>query len=115
ISVAFLLAFIPLSLFRSWVTGNYWLTELAPMTSPMFQLYIFFMITDPKTITKRRWSQILVVVLVAVAETILRLAFRDVHSLFHALFVVGPSANLIEIAWQRRVAPRPGEKPAPVE
>jgi hypothetical protein len=97
IPAAFLLAFVPLSLLRAWWTGNAFLTELAPLTGPMFQLYIFFMITDPKTTTKAKWSQALVAVLVAVAETVYRLAFRDVHSLYHALFTVGPAANLIEI------------------
>ncbi len=108
IPVAFVLAFIPLSLFRAWVTGNDPLTELAPITSPMFQLYIFFMITDPKTTTKSKWSQMLVAVLVAVTETFFRLVFRDVHSLYHALFTVGPIANLIEIAYFARFWPKKG-------
>ena len=98
IPLAFVAAFVPLAFLRSFVTGHPWQTELAPITSPMFQLYIFFMITDPQTTTRRRWSQILVAVLVAVAETVCRLAFKDVHSLYHALFVVGPAANLVEIA-----------------
>lgn len=97
--VAFVVAFVPLSFFRAWVTGDPWQAELAPITSPMFQLYIFFMITDPKTTVKGRWWQVLVVVLVAVAETFYRLAFRDVHSLYHALFTVGPIANMVEIAY----------------
>jgi len=63
----------------------------------MFQLFMFFMITDPKTITKKRWSQVLVAVLVAVMETFLRLVFKDVHSLYHCLFIVGPAANLVQI------------------
>ncbi len=63
----------------------------------MFQLYIFFMITDPKT-TMHGWRrQVVVAVLVAAAETALRLGLRDVHSLYHALFVVGPLTNLYEI------------------
>jgi hypothetical protein len=99
IPVAFVLTFVPLSFFRAWYTGDAVMTELAPMTSPMFQLFIFFMITDPKTITKKRWSQILVAVLVGIAETILRLAFRDRYSLFHSLFIVGPIANLVEIGY----------------
>jgi hypothetical protein len=102
IPVAFLLAFIPLSLMRSWFTGNSALTELAPVTSPMFQLYIFFMITDPKTTTKSRRSQIVVAICVAIMETFYRLAFRDIHSLYHALFTVGPIANVIEIVYQQR-------------
>ena len=34
---------------RAAVTGHPWLAEVAPITGPMYQLYIFFMITDPKT------------------------------------------------------------------
>jgi len=112
IPVAFLLAFIPLSMFRAWVTGNAVVTELAPITGPMFQLYIFFMITDPKTTTKLKWSQTLVAVLVAVAETLFRLVFRDVHSLYHALFTVGPIANLVEMAYFARYAPKKEARPA---
>lgn len=97
IPLAFVAAFVPLAFLRSFVTGHPWQTELAPITSPMFQLYIFFMITDPQTTTRARWSQMLVAVLVAVAETVCRLAFKDVHSLYHALFFVGPMANLVEI------------------
>jgi hypothetical protein len=99
IPLVFLAAFIPLAFVRSAVTSNPWQAELAPMTSPMFQLYIFFMITDPKTVTRTRGRQCLVAVLIAVVETILRLGLRDIYSLFHALFIVGPIANLIEIRW----------------
>ena len=81
IPLAFVAAFVPLAIFRSSITGHPWQTELAPLTSPMFQLYMFFMITDPKTTVRGRRNQMIVAVLVAVMETILRLAFRDVHSL----------------------------------
>lgn len=97
IPLAFVAAFVPLAIFRSIITGHPWQTELAPLTSPMFQLYMFFMITDPKTTVRGRRNQMIVAVLVAVMETILRLTFRDVHSLYHALFIVGPIANLVEI------------------
>jgi hypothetical protein len=115
ISLAFIAAFVPLAVLRSLVTGHDWRTEVAPITSPMFQLYIFFMITDPKTTTQRRWSQVLVAVLVAVMETVYRLAFEDVHSLYHALFTVGPVANLVEIWLGREVARRvaPPHPPTP--
>jgi len=104
IPFAFVLSFIGLSFLRSFVTGHPWQTEIAPMTSPMFQLYIFFMITDPKTTTRGWTSQTVVAVLVAVMETMLRLVFKDVHSLYHALFIVGPAANLIEIYADSRKA-----------
>ncbi|MFL5341221.1 MAG: hypothetical protein ACJ8F7_13825 [Gemmataceae bacterium] len=97
IPVVFLATFISLAFVRSSITGNPWRAELAPISWPMFQLYIFFMITDPATTTKKKWSQCLVVVLVALVESVLQVAFRDVHSLYHALFIVGPISNLVEI------------------
>jgi hypothetical protein len=104
IPLVFLAAFVPLSFLRSYVTGDPWQAELGPVTWPMFQLYIFFMITDPKTTTRARWSQNAVAVLVAVVETALRLAFRDLHSLYHALFIVAPITNFMEVVWDRRRA-----------
>ncbi len=104
IPLVFVATFIPLAFLRAGLLPttdrflNSLANELAPMTAPMFQLFIFFMITDPKTITKPRWSQCLVVVLVGVADMVLRL-FEDKYSLFHALFIVGPISNLIEIWW----------------
>ncbi len=108
---AFVISFALLSFLRSFVTGHPWQTEIAPMTSPMFQLFIFFMITDPRTTTRGWKSQTLVAVLVAVAETAFRLIFKDVHSLYHSLFVVGPAANLVEIYFDRRRARATAENP----
>jgi hypothetical protein len=101
IPLTFVAVFVPLAFVRSFVTGHPWQTEIAPITSPMFQLYIFFMITDPKTTVRGRANQMLVAGMVAVAETVFRLAFKDVHSLYHALFFVGPAANVIEIVANR--------------
>ena len=80
IPLAFLAAFVPLAFVRHLVTDRAFLTELGPVTWPMFQLYIFFMITDPKTTTRWRWSQVVVVVAVALVDTVLRLVYRDVHA-----------------------------------
>lgn len=104
--LAFIAAFVPLSFLRSAVTGHPWQTEIAPITSPMFQLFIFFMITDPKTTIRGKWNQTVFVVVVAIAETALRLVLRDVHSLYHSLFIVGPIANLMEIVGDRAKANR---------
>ena len=49
------------------------LAEVAPITGPMYQLFIFFMITDPKTTVKPKWAQCLVAFLVAALEMVLRL------------------------------------------
>jgi hypothetical protein len=114
IPLAFLAAFLPLVYVRHMVTGRPFLAELGPVTWPMFQLYIFFMITDPRTTTKARWSQCAVAVLVAVMDTVLRLGFSDVHSLYHALFIVAPITNLIEILWDGRRAAGKLQGPAPL-
>jgi enediyne biosynthesis protein E5 len=107
IPLVFLATFIPLAFVRAGVTGNPWRSELAPITWPMFQLYIFFMITDPATTTKKRWSQCLVAALVAVMDTIIRLGFREVHALYFGLFIVGPISNFIEILLTSRTKKAP--------
>jgi Na+-translocating ferredoxin:NAD+ oxidoreductase RnfD subunit len=101
ISAAYVATFVLLSLARSAVTGNPWLASVAPITGPMYQLFIFFMITDPRTTVRRRWAQYVVVVTVAVVEMLLRL--NDViYAPLYALFLVGPPALLFELWWDGR-------------
>jgi Na+-translocating ferredoxin:NAD+ oxidoreductase RnfD subunit len=69
---------------------------VAPITGPMYQLFVFFMITDPKTTVRSRAGQYVVAFSVALAEFILRLD-QVVYAPIFALFFVGPAANLIEI------------------
>lgn len=104
ISVAYVLSFVAFSLVRSLITGNPWLATLAPITGPMYQLFIFFMVTDPKTTVRPRWGQVVVVVVVAFVEMLLRLN-EVIYAPFYALFVVGPVALLIETWWRRRHEP----------
>lgn len=96
ITATYVVCFVILSFIRTFFTGDSFLAEVAPITGPMYQLFIFFMITDPKTTVKPRWAQCLVAALVAVAEMILRLA-ENVHAPFYALAIVGPAALAIEI------------------
>ena len=105
ITASYVIAFVVFSVLRSAVTGHPWLAEVAPITGPMYQLFIFFMITDPKTTVHPRWAQCLVAVLVAALEAVFRL-FQFVHSPYYALFIVGPTANLIEIYLTRRATAR---------
>jgi enediyne biosynthesis protein E5 len=98
ISAAYALAFVFFAWIRSLVTGQQFATAVAPITGPMYMLFTFFMITDPKTTVKGRNAQIVVAVLVAAAECVLRLA-QNIHAPYYALFIVGPIANLIEIYW----------------
>src|SRR5271169_6313543 len=89
-------SFLAFAFLRSWMTGGPWQSEVAPITGPMYQLFIFFMITDPKTTVRSKRGQCIVVFLVAVAEMILRLR-QVVYAPFYALFVVGPTAMVVEI------------------
>lgn len=96
ISATYVIAFFILALVRTMINGHPFLSEVAPITGPMYQLFIFFMITDPKTNVHPKWAQCLVAALVAVAEMLLRLA-EVVHAPFYALAIVGPAAVAIEI------------------
>ncbi|MDQ2777084.1 MAG: RnfABCDGE type electron transport complex subunit D [Acidobacteriota bacterium] len=106
ITATYIVSFVILSFVRTLFTGHSFLAEVAPITGPMYQLFIFFMITDPKTTVKTRWGQYLVAVLVAVAEMILRLA-ENVHAPYYALAIVGPAAVAVEIYFtdKRRTTP----------
>ncbi|HXC00554.1 MAG TPA: hypothetical protein VNU74_09140 [Terriglobales bacterium] len=94
----YVVSFIAFALLRSVMTGSPWQSEIAPITGPMYQLFIFFMITDPKTTVRSKRGQCLVVFVVALVEMVLRL-YQVVYAPFYALFMVGPTAMLIEI-WQ---------------
>jgi len=96
ISATYVVSFFLLAFLRSWITGDPWQAEVAPITGPMYQLFIFFMITDPKTTVRSRTGQCLVAFCVALAEFFLRLD-QVVYAPIFALFFVGPAANLIEI------------------
>jgi Na+-translocating ferredoxin:NAD+ oxidoreductase RnfD subunit len=98
-------SFIAFAFLRSWMMGSPWQSEIAPITGPMYQLFIFFMITDPKTTVRSKRGQCLVVFLVALLEMVFRLR-QVVYAPFYALFIVGPTAMLVEM-WldSRRVSP----------
>ncbi|MGA9811462.1 MAG: hypothetical protein WBQ64_01720 [Terriglobales bacterium] len=96
ITFTYVVSFIAFAFLRSWIMGSPWQSEIAPITGPMYQLFIFFMITDPKTTVRSKTGQCVVVFLVALAEMIMRM-YQIVYAPFYALFIVGPTAMLIEI------------------
>jgi hypothetical protein len=100
ITATYVVSFIVFSYLRSLITGHPFLAEMAVITGPMYQLYIFFMITDPKTTVQTRRGQCVVAFCVALMEMILRLN-EVVHAPYYALFTVGPAANLVEIWYHR--------------
>jgi Na+-translocating ferredoxin:NAD+ oxidoreductase RnfD subunit len=104
ISATYVVSFFAFAFLRSWITGDPWQAEVAPITGPMYQLFVFFMITDPKTTVKSKKWQCIVVFFVALVEMLLRLN-QVVYAPLYALFLVGPAAMLIEIWMESRVAP----------
>lgn len=114
ITLTYVASFLVFAGVRHLITGHPFLAEAAPLTGPMYQLYIFFMITDPKTTVHPKWAQCLVAFLVAAVEAGLRL-MQFVHAPYYALFIVGPIANLIEIALARAASRQavPAAAPAP--
>jgi enediyne biosynthesis protein E5 len=96
ISATYVISFFALAFLRAWITHDPWQSEIAPITGPEYQLFIFFMITDPKTTVRSRLGQCIVAFAVAVAEMFLRLN-QSVYAPLYALFMVGPCALLIEM------------------
>jgi len=99
ITLTYVVSFVAFSALRSVIVGDSFLAEVAPITGPMYQLFIFFMITDPRTTVKSMRGQCLVAFLVAAAEMILRLA-DNINAPFYALSIVGPIALATDI-WRR--------------
>ena len=105
ICLAYVAAYVAFAGLRSLLPGHPFLSEIAPITGPVYQLFIFFMITDPKSTVSGVGPQCAVAVAVAAMECVLRL-MGNVHAPYFALFLVGPAANLIEISLKsRRAAP----------
>jgi Na+-translocating ferredoxin:NAD+ oxidoreductase RnfD subunit len=112
ITLTYVASFLALNAARALALGQPVLPEIAPITGPMYQLFIFFMITDPRTVVRGRRKQIMVAVLIAVMETLIRFASDkgwplptafNVAPAFLALFLVGPVAKWIDL--HRTVAP----------
>jgi Na+-transporting NADH:ubiquinone oxidoreductase subunit NqrB len=106
ITLTYVASFLALNSARAAILGQPLLPEIAPITGPMYQLFIFFMITDPRTIVSGRRRQILVAVLIAVMETLIRFASDkgwplptafNVAPAFLALALVGPVAKWLDL------------------
>ncbi|MBI2401674.1 MAG: RnfABCDGE type electron transport complex subunit D [Gemmatimonadetes bacterium] len=101
VTLTYVASFLVLAMVRNVLVGGPVLAELAPITGPMYQLFIFFMITDPRTTAGTPRGRMAVAALVAAVETGIRLA-ADYHigvlrPLYPsppilALAIVGPAA-----------------------
>ena len=106
ITLTYVASFLILNTLRAAALGQAVLPEIAPITGPMYQLFIFFMITDPRTVVRGRQRQITVAILIAVMETLIRFASDKGWPLptafnaapaFLALATVGPVAKWIDL------------------
>src|SRR5947209_8487689 len=106
VTLTYVAGFVALAALRHWIVGGPLLAEIAPITGPMYQLFIFFIIHDPKTTVNTVRGRIIVAAAVAVAEAVIRLA-GDFHVAalrplypappILALAIVGPVANVIDL------------------
>lgn len=117
ITLTYVASFLLLNSLRSVLHGQPVFPEVAPITGPMYQLFIFFMITDPRTVVRGRQWQIVVAVIIALSETLIRFASDEGWTLpiafnaappLVALALVGPIAKWIDLRRSTRQPPAPG-------
>lgn len=108
ICATYVISFLVFALLRSQITGDPLLAEIAPITGPMYQLFVFFMITDPATTVHRKWGQYVVPFAIALVEMFFRLG-EVIYAPFYALFIVGPIAMMLELWWDDRQQRRADE------
>lgn len=121
ICLTYVVSFLAYGFVRHLITGDPYLAEIAPITGPMYQLFTFFMITDPPTTVKGKVPQMVVAFGVATMEFVLRtiggldvawgavgqwVELVSVHAPYFALFSVGPAAFVGQILWLERKARR---------
>jgi Na+-transporting NADH:ubiquinone oxidoreductase subunit NqrB len=106
ITLTYVASFLVLNSLRAALLHQPALPEIAPITGPMYQLFVFFMITDPRTIVRERRWQVVVAVVIALVETAIRFASDQGWALptafsvgpaFLALAIVGPIAKVIDL------------------
>lgn len=115
-SVTYVVTFAALALLRSGVDWVAYKREIAPLTGAMYTLFIFFMITDPRTVVATRNGRILVAVLIGAVDAGIRMlgdaGVPWVAPLLPApplvaLFVVGPIAKVISLKIHENPPARP--------
>jgi Na+-translocating ferredoxin:NAD+ oxidoreductase RnfD subunit len=93
------------------------LAEVGQAMGPPFQLFIFFMITDPRTSPSTRTGRIAYALTVAVIDHLFRL-MRNQDAPFYALFVTSPLAILVESYWlglkEKKAVESRGEMGSPI-
>lgn len=109
VCAVYIVSFLAFAWIRSMYTGSVFIGEIAPLTGPMYQLFVLFMITDPKTTVSSKNGRMVVAFLIAFVELFFRLG-EAVYAPFYALFIVGPIALIIDKLWQERIEKREMDK-----
>lgn len=106
VTLTYVACFIVFAVLRNLIVGGPLLAELAPITGPMYQLFVFFMVTDPRTTVSTKRGRMIVVAIVALVESIIRLSGDYQLALLRpfyvsppllALAVVGPVAMFLDL------------------
>ncbi len=106
VTLTYVACFVALAAVRSLIVSGPLLADIAPLTGPMYQLFIFFMVTDPKTTVSTVSGRMIVAAAVAVLEAAIRLAGDHHLAALSALYpappilalaIVGPLGKLIDL------------------
>ncbi len=106
VTLTYVACFVALAAVRSLIVSGPLLADIAPLTGPMYQLFIFFMVTDPKTTVSTVPGRMIVAAAVAVLEAAIRLAGDHHLAALSALYpappilalaIVGPLGKLIDL------------------
>ena len=85
--IAFICGYVIFALLRHGFIGEPLYYSLGPMLGASFQLFVFFMLTDPKTTASKSSIRVLSAVLVAAVDAYLRI-HEITNSLFYAAFII---------------------------
>jgi hypothetical protein len=113
LTIGYLVLFAALAWVRTLFNHHDIRAELGPITGAMYTLFVFFMVTDPRTIVSGRGKQLFVLLLIALLECAIRMA-ADVGLLrgfiaplavapgMYALFFIGAPALWLELREKQR-------------
>jgi enediyne biosynthesis protein E5 len=112
LTVGYLLLFAALAWVRTLFNQHSFAAEVGPITGPMYTLFVFFMVTDPRTIVSGRQKQLLVLLLIGLVECAIRMAV-DAEKLpgdsplavapgMYALFLVGAPALWLQLRAKKK-------------
>jgi hypothetical protein len=110
LTITYIVAFLAIAALRTGFDMAAFERESRPLSGVMYTLFVFFMVTDPRTIVKGRIPQIAICILVAIVDHAIRwLGDQNVAWIqpllpappLYALFLVGPPALAISILMGR--------------